>query len=392
MGTLRKHGTAGAVFAALLAGIVGVSPTFAAEPAGKPKMVTISTFDVGSSGYAEMSAVNDAVFKTFDVKVRNVPIGNSVAQLTATRSGTTQLWQSCSAHYPAFEGIQDYGTAQWGPQSLRIVYMSNRVANFSPAATKSSGVTKLADIKGKRLAWIIGDAAINMQTEAYLAFAGLTLKDVRLVEFPGYTASLRGMISGQVDVALAASSSTGTYEVEASPVGLVWLPVPHADAEGWARIQDTAPFVAPVDVTSGAGIAKGETLEGGTYPCPVIMAYAKQSADLVYWYTKMVVESWESYRDTTASGAYWQIDRALKGRQVEPWHEGAVRYFKEIGKWTPELEARQQYLLKRDAVLAAGWEAAKTSFAATGKDAKEFPAYWSEQRTAALKAAGLPLF
>lgn len=392
MRNVRKCGVAGAVFASVLAGIAGFSSALAADPAGKPKMVTLSTFDVGSSGYAEMSAVNDAVFKKFDVKVRNVPIGNSVAQLTATRSGTTQLWQSCSAHYPAFEGIQDYGTTQWGPQPLRIVYMSNRVANFSPAATKSSGVTKLADIKGKRVAWIIGDAAINMQVEAYLAFAGLTTKDVQLVEFPGYTASLRGMISGQVDVALAASSSTGTYEVEASPAGLVWLPVPGNDTEGWKRLQDTAPFVAPVDVTTGAGIAKGTSLEGGTYPCPVIMAYAKQNTDLVYWYTKMVVESWDSYKDTIASGAYWQLDRALKGRQVEPWHEGAVRYFKEIGKWTPELEARQQYLLKREAVLTASWEAAKKSFAATGKDVKDFPAYWTEQRAGALKTAGLPLF
>ena len=260
----------------LVAVAATAAPALAADAGAKPKMISVATFGVGASGYAELSAVNEAIFKKFGVKIRNVPIGNSVARAIATKSGTTQLWQSCSAYYPAAEGIDDFATREWGPQPLRVFYMSNRAANYSPAATKQSGIKTMAEVKGKRVAWIIGNPAINMQTEAYLAFANLTTKDVKLVEFPGYTASLRGMINGQVDVALAASSSTGSYEIDSSPVGLQWIPIPHGDKEGWKRIQARATFVAPVTVTTGAGIAKGSSIEAGSYPCPVLVAYDKQ--------------------------------------------------------------------------------------------------------------------
>ena len=373
-------------------GTFSVAPAAAMDPGPMPKMISIATFDVGASGYAELSAVNDAIFKKFGVKIRNVPIGNSVARAIATKSGTTQLWQSCSAYYPCAEGIDDFSKADWGPQPIRVFYMSNRAANYSPATTKKSGIKSMAEVKGKRVAWIIGNPAINMQTEAYLAFAKLTVKDVTLVEFPGYTASLRGMIAGQVDVALAASSSTGSYEIETSPVGLQWIPIPHNDTEGWKRIQARATFVAPVTVTSGAGIAKGTSLEAGSYPCPVVVAYANQNPKLVYWMTKMIVESWDLYKDTLSAAPYWQVDRALQARLAEPWHDGAIAYFKDIGKWTPELQARQDELVKRQTLLIATFAKAKQEFKASGKDAKEFPAFWEAHRIATLKTAGMPLY
>ncbi len=379
-----------AIIALFLFGACGSAPAFAQEGA-KPHMITMSTFDIGASGYAEMSAINDAIFKKFGVKVRNVPIGNSVARAIATRAGTTQFWQSCSAYYPCAEGIDDFAAAEWGPQPLGLVFMSNRKANFSLAATKKSGVKTVADIKGKRVAWIVGNPAINMQTEAYLAFGNLTKDDVELIEFPGYTASLRGMISGNVDVAMAASSSTGSYEIESSPMGLQWIPVPHNDTEGWNRIQNLASFVAPVVVDSGAGIAEGETLEAGTYPCPVVVAYDKQDENTVYWMTKMIAESWDLFKDNIQSGPYWNIDECLKARQAIPFHPGAIKYFKEIGKWTDAHEARQQELLKRRDLLAATFAKAQEDFAATGKSSKEFPAFWESKRADALTAAGMAL-
>ncbi len=367
-----------------------VGTAFAQE--GKPKLVTVATFDIGASGYAEMSAINDAIFKNFQVKIRNMPIGNSVARAIATRSGTTMLWQSCSAYYPCAEGLDDFASLQWGPQPLRVVFMSNRKANFSLATSKKSGIKTVADVKGKRVGWIVGNPAINMQTEAYLAYGGLTRDDVELVEFPGYTASLRGLISGKADVVMAACSSTGSYEIESSPVGLQWIPFPHDNKDGWAKIQDKASFVAPVVVTSGAGIAKGESLEAGTYPCPVVVAYDKQDANIVYWMTKMIAESWEQFKGNIDSGPYWNIDECLQARLAVPFHDGAVKYFKEVGKWTDELEKRQQYLVKRQQVLAAAFEKANDDFLAAGKKSKEFKAFWDEQRIKALTAENMSAY
>lgn len=363
-----------------------------AEAPPKPKLITVATFDIGASTYAEVAAISNAIIKKFGVKIRVVPIGNSVARAIATRAGSTQIWGSCSSYYAAEEGLFDFATLEWGPQPIQMLYMCNRRACFSPATSKKSGIKSMADVKGKRVGWIVGNPAVNMQYEAYLAFAGLTLDDVKLVKFPGYTASLRGMIAGKVDMILASSTSTATYEIEASPRGLYWIPVPHDDAEGWKRLQAKAGFVAPLKNAVGAGIPKDNPPNQGTYPCPVVVAWGQQSESVTYWYTKMIAESWDEYKDAFPNGPMWHINEALKAKASVPFHKGSVRYFKDKGLWTNAWEKRQQELLKRQSVLAKAFAAARDEFLGKGEKAKKFPAFWHKSRIEALKAAGFPEF
>ena len=39
-----------------------------------------------------------------------------------------------------------------------------------------------------------------------------------------------------------------------------------------------------------------------------------------------------------------------------PYHEGAVRYFKEIGVWKPAHQRNNDMLIKRQKVLAQAWK------------------------------------
>ena len=57
------------------------------------------------------------------------------------------------------------------------------------------------DLKGKRVAWVKGAPALNVNVTAYLAYAGLTWDDVVKVEFGGFGHSWAGMVNGQVDAA-----------------------------------------------------------------------------------------------------------------------------------------------------------------------------------------------
>jgi ABC-type nitrate/sulfonate/bicarbonate transport system substrate-binding protein len=58
-------------------------------------------------------------------------------------------------------------------------------ANLSVATAKDANINTVADLKGKRVAWVRGSDALNIGVEAVLAFAGLTWDDVVKVEFPG---------------------------------------------------------------------------------------------------------------------------------------------------------------------------------------------------------------
>lgn len=363
----------------------GVMMTSAAAYADKPDTITIASGKPGSSSHAELTGIADAIDKKFGTKLRAIPIGNAVGRALTIQSGKASIWMSCSAYYTAFEGIGDFAAEKWGPQDLRILILANRRANFSLATSNDTGINSVADIKGKKVGWVVGNSGINMQTEAYLALGGLTLDDVELVKFPGYVASLRGIISGQIDVVMAANSSGATREIAASPGGLKWVPLPHDNKDGWNRVQRLAPFVAPLTITGGPGLEKDQSVEVGSYPCPTFVTFASASVDEMYWMTKMVVESWDIYKDSIKTAPFWQVDEALKSRFAVPYHEGSVKYFKEIGKWTDEMDAHQSTLLKRTKVLGDAFKKAKAGYSG---DADAFPAYWAKEKAAALSAAG----
>lgn len=365
------------------AALIGIG---SAAAAGKPDMIPVTSFDVGNNVYAELTAIGDAISGKFGTKVRAIPVGNAVGRAIALKTGKAKFWASCSAYYTTFEGIGDFAAKTWGPQPLRMLILANRDANFSPAVPKDSPINSIADLKGKRVGWVVGNSGINMQTEAFLAFAGLTLKDVKVVEFPGYNPSVLALISGQADMVMASNSSPNTLQVAASPAGLKWIPVPKADAAGWARLQKMAPFVGPITVSKGPGVETGKEVEVGGYPCPTFATMAQQDVDTVYWLTKMIVESWEGYRNAIKSAPFWQIDTAIKSQFAVPYHEGAIKYFKEIGKWSAGLETQQKALIKREQVLQSAFTKVKADY--KGDDAA-FADFWEKERAKALQAAGM---
>lgn len=373
----------GFVSAAIGVAILGFG---SAALADKPEVIPVTTFNVGSNVYAELTAIGNAISEKFGTKIRAIPVGNAVGRAIALKTGKAEFWASCSAYYTTFEGIGDFAAKKWGPQPLRMLILANRDNNFSPAVSKDSPVNSIADLKGKRVGWVVGNSGINMQTQAYLAYGGLTLDDVELVEFPGYSPSVRGLISGQADMVLAANSSPVTMQVASSPAGLKWIPVPQANSDGWNKLQKMAPFVGPTTITRGPGVEDGQSVEVGGYPCPSFATTAQLDPETVYWLTKMIVESWDGYSDAIASAPFWKIDTAIKSRFAVPYHEGAIRYYKEVDLWSADLEAQQQALVERERVMQAAFEKAKADFKG---DDEAFPAHWEKEKLNAFKAAGL---
>jgi len=217
----------------------------------------------------------------------------------------------------------------------------------------------------------------------------LTFDDVEVVEFGGYGAMWKGMVSGQIDAAFASTVSGPTKQLEASPRGIYWPPTPAADKEGWARIQEIAPYFVPHTATLGTGnISKDTPHDGAAYPYPILITRADQDPDLVYSMVKAVHSEYDSYKDSLPAMSGWAIENQTFEWAV-PYHQSAVKYWKEVGVWTDDMEANNNKMIERQNVLAEAWATMKDK----DLDGDAFKDEWMKVRAAALEAAGMnPIF
>jgi len=377
---------AGAVSALLVSSAL-VTPAVADE-VKLPSTIAWTAYNTGTTGYNQSVAIGKALKDKYGVSLRVVPGKNDISRLTPLRTGKVQFVANGGATYFASEGVSLFAAREWGPMKLRLLMSATSNANLQVGTAKDANIKTYADLKGKRVAYVIGSDALNIGTEAILAFGGLTWDDVTKVEFPGYGASWKGLLNNQVDAAFASTVSGPTRKLEASPRGIYWPAMPANDAEGWARLSKVAPYIIPHTATDGSGnISKETPVEGAGYPYPILITLAKQDPVLVYSMTKSIHVTYPDFENAMPALIGWSLERQSFQWAV-PYHEAAIKYWKEIGAWTGEMQKHNDGLIARQDVLAAAWATME------GKNISDDDAYkveWIKVRKAALTKAGMTL-
>ena len=373
---------------AALAALATLTPHSAlAQDAKLPNPLSWTAYDVGSGGYNQSVAIGKALKDAMGIDLRVLPGKNDVSRQVPLREKKVDFSATgVGAAYLAQEGVFEFGAKSWGPQPVRVLLAANSDSNLTVGVAADAGVKEIKDLKGKRVAWVVGSPSLNENVGAILAFGGLSWADVKKVEFPGFGQSWDGIKAGLVDAAFAQTSSGKAFEVAASPRGLVWPPLPHADKNGWARLKTKAPFFQPSNGIEGANLSKEKPHEGATYPYPILIAYADQKDDMVYAMTKAMVELFPKYKDSSPGINGWALERQNFEWAV-PYHPGAIRYLREIKKWSDGAQAHNDKLLARQAALKAAWDEVSAKSIA---DEKAFEAAWLELRAKKLEAAGMP--
>ena len=370
--------------------IIGMVAGFAASAATHaqdqklPSTLAWSAYDVGSAGYNQAVAMGNALKQKQGVTLRVLPGKNDISRTVPLRAGQVQVSANGMGSYFAQEGLYEFGGKGWGPQPVRALMANTSDQLLSVVAAGDLGIKTIADLKGKRVAWVIGAPALNQNLTALMSYANLGWDDVTKVEFGGYGASLDGIVNNQVDAGFSASVSGKAYAIAKSPRGLVYPTIPHGDKEGWARIQAIAPFFAPFMGTEGAELSKEKPVEAATYAYPVLMTLSDREPGLVHAMTKALVESFDLYKDSAPGNSGWSPERQ-NFKWVMPYHEGAIRYWKEAGRWTAEHEAHNAKLIERQEVLAKAWQQVSGEVHA---DDAAFLAAWQKARASALEKAG----
>jgi TRAP transporter TAXI family solute receptor len=362
-------------------------PAARAQDVKLPPTMTFTAYDTGTAGFNIAVAVGKMLKDKFGTDLRVLPAGNDVARLAPLRAGRAMSSAMGSGTYFAQEGVFEFGTKEWGPQALQLVLSSVDCNAATLGVAKDTGVKEVKDLRGKRVGFVVGSPALNQNSLAILAFAGLKQSDIKTVEFASYGAMWKGVLNNDVDAAFATTITGPAKEAENSPRGLVWPPLPHGDNAGWERVQKVGSFFFRHVATCGAGISKEKPIELGNYPYPIFVVYGSQAPDQVYALTKAMIVGYDAYKDSAPGAGGLGADRQTKKWAV-PVHSGAVKALKEAGQWSDDQEAHNNALFKRQGVLVAAW--ADYTKANPPSDDAAFLSAWMTARAAALAKAGMP--
>lgn len=368
---------------AAVSAVISLGVPASAQDIQLPKQLSWTAYDTGSSGFNIAVAIGQQA-KKYGTDVRVLAASNDTARLAPLRSNRAAASAMGTGVFYAQEGVYEFGTREWGPQPIRLMMSSISCNGATLGIAKDTGFKEVKDLKGKRVAVVVGSPALTQNAMAILAFGGLTAKDVKIVEFSGYGAMWKGIVNNEADAGFASTISAQPKEVETSPRGLVWAPTPAADKAGWDRIMKMAPYYQPHQATCGAGISKDKPLDGATFAYPIFSAYAGTPEDQVYAMTKLMVVEYPNYKDAAPGADGFDVKKQSLEWAI-PYHPGAVKALKEAGVWTDKAEKHNQALLKRQDLLAAAWK----DYNATKPADDKFLPGWMSARAAALKKAGL---
>ena len=378
----RRSHLASTVFALAFAFGAAVSPAQAQEkPAGLKDTMIWSTYDVGSTGHTEASAISDAMTKAYGTRIRLLPSGTGIGRILPLKTDRADTAWLANELYFATRGLFDFAVKDWGPQDMRVV--AGRPSSYGIVTTKESGITTPDGLRGKRIAYSAANPSISIKNDALLAAAGLTRDDVTIIEFPSYNDALKALIEGQADAAGASTTSGTLFELEASPRGIAWVQMDPDNAEIWSNMEKVAPIFAPISETVGAGITAENPVNLAAYRYPMITVYADADADMVYGLIKALDESYDAYKGAAPIMERWAIAKAGAKPMDAPFHEGAIRYLKEIGQWTDEDQAWNDKQVAQITALREAWDAMQADAASMSDE--DFEKAWTEKRDAVMQ-------
>ena len=208
---------------------------------------------------------------------------------------------------------------------------------------KDSGIFNYSDLKGKRVCGNFPTPSLQAQVEAYLANGNLEWKDIKPVPVNSVVEGVKMVMDGRADVSGTAALGMGIIEELNAKKGARFLGV-DTSPQALERTRKFHPGY-PYKVKPGPGNT-GVEKEQYVWAYDIYLIVGEQFPDdVVYIITKAL---WENYKDFDKVHQLlkdWVPDRFVSKEAVIPYHPGAIKFYKEKGVWTKEMEAIQKKLL-----------------------------------------------
>ncbi|MBI2525104.1 MAG: TAXI family TRAP transporter solute-binding subunit [Candidatus Rokubacteria bacterium] len=330
-----------------LAGITALSLALWASPAfAQGQAVSIGTNPPGSVFYSVGSGLAKVVSDSGKLKMAVQPYAGSSTFIPMLNSGEMEFGvvnavdMALAYRGPGFKigGRNPFPHAS----NARLVMRGSPLL-VGLVVRKDSPIKSVHDVKGKRMTGEYpAHLAVWYNMFGHLASAGLTWSDVKVVPVPAINEGMDALVQGRADVTEYALNAAKVKEADAA-VGVRHVSI-DCSPEGERRLRAAVPGYYPRVVKAGTATAVTEDTCVIAYD--LYVATGKGVADAPVESTLRAI--WDGVDRLPAAHPVfreWTRGRFVDVDATLPYHPAAVRFYKERGVWTPQMEQAQQKLL-----------------------------------------------
>ena len=317
-------------------------------PKALPAIVGIGTTPIGGAYYMVGTGLAKVISDRSPIKAIVKPSSGANAFNPLLDTGELELGIEGLDTAWAYKGVSGYDKPM---KNIRVLVRGNEMPTIGLVVRVDSGINSLKDLKGKRVASGYGGFQVGQEiTNAYLESVGLTMKDVKAVPVADAPSALRAVQEGRADASFG-GSSTGALLIEvdqATPLKVLNygdIPPDQTDKATKEQVQALQKYCpsARVLLQKKEGFLKSDATVVGYSAW--LTSSTKLSTDAAYEITKTVYENDKELWPLHVWLKGWTQKNMFEPNPAAPYHEGAIRFWKEKGLWTPEAEANQKKLL-----------------------------------------------
>ncbi|OGP27394.1 MAG: hypothetical protein A2038_10940 [Deltaproteobacteria bacterium GWA2_57_13] len=153
-------------------------------------------------------------------------------------------------------------------------------------------------------------------------------------------------MEGRTDVLWHSVGAPAVQEANARISGGVRLVAIGTSPESLKRMADFNPGTYMMSLKKGAAVGIVEDVPAQSEDISV-MASAQLPEEVVYTTLKVLWDNNDQLRKVTPRMRDWSRERMVSGQAAVPYHPGAIKFYREKGAWSPDMDALQQKLLGR---------------------------------------------
>jgi TRAP transporter TAXI family solute receptor len=331
----------------LIVSLIVVGTTLSAPPVpaqSLPATIVYGSSPTGAMAYTIGVALSKVISDNTPMKVEVLPqTWDAWAAMMETKEVDIGCGGGAGPGYLAYRGLGPYKKSTGGKGFDFNTVLLGGPLKSTYGAARDTDIRTLKDLKGKKVVTEYrAFLPAQITADVSLANAGLTREDLTSIPVANLGEGLRAVTERRADASITAIGA--------------------AMCEEWHRARGLR--ILPID-TSREALARGKkinpayrpyTHKAGVYPYieePVItyvhdwivVARTTLAENVVYEVLKAIWQNADKLPRFHALFREWNTAHFASTAAAAPYHPGAIKWFKEKGVWTSELEAYQKEML-----------------------------------------------